>query len=42
MLTASEDPRVEEYIDAPPEWQRDVARRVRRLVHEADPEVEEV
>ena len=36
------DPRVDEYIDALPEWQRDVARRVRRLVHEADPEVEEV
>ncbi len=36
------DPRVDEYIDALPAWQRDVARRVRHLVHEADPEVEEV
>ena len=36
------DPRVDEYIDALPSWQRDVARRVRRLVHEADSEVEEV
>lgn len=36
------DPRVDAYIDALPEWQRDVARSVRRLVHEADPEVEEV
>ena len=36
------DPRVDEYIDALPDWQREVARRVRRLVHEADPEVEEV
>ena len=39
---ARRDPRVDEYIDALPEWQRAVARRVRRLVHEADPEVEEV
>ena len=36
------NPRVDEYIDALPSWQRDVARRVRRLVHEADPHVEEV
>jgi hypothetical protein len=36
------DPRVDEYIDALPDWQRKVARCVRRLVHEADPEVEEV
>jgi len=35
------DPRVDDYLDSLPEWQRDVARRVRRLVHEADPEVEE-
>jgi hypothetical protein len=36
------EPRVDEYIDALPEWQRDVCRRVRDLVHAADPEVEEV
>ena len=36
------DPRVDAYLDSLPDWQRDVARRVRRLVHEADPEVEEV
>ena len=36
------DPRVDAYLDSLPEWQRDVARRVRRVVHEADPEVEEV
>ena len=35
------DPRVDEYIDSLPAWQGDVARRVRALVHEADPEVEE-
>jgi hypothetical protein len=35
------DPRVDQYIDALPEWQRDVCRRVRDLVHSADPEVRE-
>ena len=35
------EPRVDEYIDALPEWQQDVCRRVRHLVHAADPEVEE-
>jgi hypothetical protein len=35
------EPRVDEYIDALPEWQQDVCRRVRDLVHAADPEVEE-
>jgi hypothetical protein len=33
---------VDEYIDALPQWQGEIARRVRDLVHEADPEVEEV
>ena len=36
------DPRVDAYIDAMPPWQADLAERVRRVVHEADPEVEEV
>ncbi len=35
------DPRVDEYIDALPEWQRAVCRQVRELVHAADPQVEE-
>lgn len=42
VLTSRRDPRVDEYIDALPDWQGDVARRVRRVVHEADPQVEEV
>jgi len=42
MTANRRDPRVDEYIDSLPGWQRDVARRVRHLVHEADPEVEEV
>jgi hypothetical protein len=35
------DPRVDEYIDALPDWQGEICRRVRDLVHEADPEVVE-
>ena len=35
------EPRVDEYIDALPAWQQDVCRRLRDLVHAADPEVEE-
>src|SRR5205823_2933031 len=35
------DPRVDSYIDALPDWQRDICRQVRDLVHAADPEVEE-
>jgi hypothetical protein len=35
------DPRVDEYIDALPEWQQAICGRVRDLVHSVDPEVEE-
>ena len=35
------DPRVDEYIEALPEWQQAVCREVRALVHAADPEVQE-
>ena len=35
------NPRVDAYIDALPQWQQAIFRRVRDLVHEADPEVEE-
>jgi len=35
------DPRVDSYIDALPAWQRDICARVRDLIHEADPEIEE-
>jgi hypothetical protein len=43
MTSASydRDPRVDEYIDALPDWQQAVCREVRDLVHAADPEVEE-
>jgi hypothetical protein len=35
------DPRVDEYIDALPQWQHAICAEVRDLVHAADPEVEE-
>ncbi|MDX6307372.1 MAG: hypothetical protein QOI06_418 [Nocardioidaceae bacterium] len=35
------DPRVDAYIDALPEWQKRICRRVRDLVHAADPDVME-
>jgi hypothetical protein len=40
-MSYARDPRVDEYIDRLPEWQRAICGRVRDLVHEADPEVEE-
>jgi hypothetical protein len=40
-MTYVADPRVDEYIDALPEWQQQICQEVRELVHEADPEVEE-
>jgi hypothetical protein len=35
------DPRVDAYLDALPDWQREICSRIRELVHEADPDVEE-
>ncbi|MET0995930.1 MAG: DUF1801 domain-containing protein [Mycobacterium sp.] len=35
------DPRVDDYIDALPEWQQRVCRQVRGLAHAADPDVVE-
>jgi hypothetical protein len=35
------DPRVDAYIDALPEWQQQICREVREIVHAADPAVEE-
>ena len=35
------DPRIDDYIDALPGWQQEICREVRRLVHEADPEITE-
>jgi len=35
------DPRVDDYIEGLPGWQQTICRRVRDLVHAADPEVAE-
>jgi hypothetical protein len=35
------DPRVDDYLDPLPDWQRQIFAEVRDLVHEADPDVEE-
>jgi hypothetical protein len=35
------DPRVDAYIDKLPDWQQEICREVRDLVHAADPEVSE-
>jgi hypothetical protein len=40
-VTCEKDPRVDEYIDALPEWQQKICQQVRDLVHAVDPEVVE-
>jgi hypothetical protein len=35
------DPRVDEYFDALPRWQRELCQRLRDLIHAADPELTE-
>jgi hypothetical protein len=40
-MTRQKDPRVDAYIDRLPDWQQAICRRVRELIHEADPEIEE-
>jgi hypothetical protein len=42
MPTSDQDPRVDAYIDALPEWQQAICHEVRALAHRADPEVQEV
>lgn len=40
-MTYAREPRVDAYIDALPEWQQAICRKVRDLVHAADPDVVE-
>jgi hypothetical protein len=40
-VTFTADPRVDDYIDALPDWQQAICREVRELVHAADQEVAE-
>jgi hypothetical protein len=35
------DPRVDDYLSALPEWQADLCRRLRDVIHAADPDVTE-
>ena len=35
------DTRVDDYLDGAPGWQREIMARVRDLLHEADPDIEE-
>ena len=41
MSTYATDPRIDQYINLLPDWQQQICRRVRDLVHAADPEVVE-
>src|SRR5665647_3652034 len=41
VVPYAKDPRVDAYIDALPGWQQNICRRVRDLVHAADPDVVE-
>jgi hypothetical protein len=40
-VKAQRDPRIDAYIDALPDWQQVICRRIRDLIHEADPGIEE-
>ena len=40
-MSDDKDPRVDAYLDPLPDWQRQTLSRVRELLHEADPEIEE-
>src|SRR6266536_713742 len=40
-MAFASDPRVDAYIDSLPDWQQAICRKVRALVHAADPEVVE-
>jgi len=39
VSTDRTDPRIDAYIESLPGWQQDICRRVRDLVHAADPDV---
>ncbi|HZG62751.1 MAG TPA: DUF1801 domain-containing protein [Rubrobacteraceae bacterium] len=41
MADTTHDPRVDAYVESLPGWQQDICRKVRTLVHAADPEVTE-
>ena len=40
-MSYPKNPQVDTYIDGLPDWQQAICERVRDLIHEADPEIEE-
>ena len=40
-MTYEKDPRVDRYLDALPEWQKDILGEVRDILHAADPAMQE-
>ncbi|MBG6224559.1 hypothetical protein IWX63_001118 [Arthrobacter sp. CAN_A2] len=40
-MAGAPDARIDDYIAALPAWQQEICRTVRRVAHEADPDVEE-
>jgi hypothetical protein len=40
-MSYERDPRVDAYIDRLPDWQQEICRQLRDIVHRADPEVVE-
>jgi hypothetical protein len=40
-MTDTTDPRVDAFIDELPDWQQEVCRKLRDLIHAADPEITE-
>src|SRR5262245_41018911 len=40
-MAYAKDPRVDAYLAPLPDWQRDLFDRMRDLIHEADPDIEE-
>jgi hypothetical protein len=40
-MNYKKDPRVDAYINDLPDWQQEICHKVRELIHQADPEVEE-
>jgi hypothetical protein len=41
MEIKDKDPRVDQFISSLPAWQKELCAKVRKLIHEAEPEIEE-
>ena len=40
-MAKSTDPRIDDYLSKLPDWQQRICTSIRRLIHEAEPEIEE-